>query len=111
MHLIQGEGLGKREMVCLLTLALKGGSQELARHLVYPISDPSVRDIVSKNRWREEGETVAVGLGLRVVQSAPAPLHTLFLLHESLQLQYQNRRRITVSARASEPKLRSVEQH
>lgn len=42
-------------MVCLLTLALKGGSQELARHLVYPISDPSVRNIVSKNKVEPGG--------------------------------------------------------
>ena len=43
-----------------LTLALKGGSRELAGLSVYPISDPSVKNTVSENKLEGDGELIVL---------------------------------------------------
>lgn len=60
----RSEGLGKEKCFVFVTLALKGGSQEFTSHLVYPVSDPSVRNLVSKNKVEGDGPLAPTGVGL-----------------------------------------------
>lgn len=60
----RAERLGNEKCFVSVTLALKGGSQELTIHLLYPISDPSVRNIVSKNKVEGDGPLAPTGADL-----------------------------------------------
>lgn len=60
------KGLGEEKCFVSVTLALQGGSQELTSHLVYPVSDPSGRNIVSKNKVEGDGPLAPRGAGLHL---------------------------------------------